>query len=92
MNKMEDNIGKVSTIYGSLTGKSLVEKNDHSGKVWGKMKRIHPWGLAMILNNRVKYSQTLSLIEITLKHLLERHLYNYSVLEQLATVVSTTCY
>ena len=31
--------------YPAFSGKSLVDKNDHPGKVLGKKKSIHPWSV-----------------------------------------------
>ena len=39
---MDINIGKLSKIYALFSGKSLVTKNDHPGKVSDKNENIHP--------------------------------------------------
>ena len=37
---MDSNFGKLSKMYASFSGKSLVGKKDHQGKVSGKQKNI----------------------------------------------------
>ena len=41
---MDSNIGALSKIYAPFSGKSLVGKTDHPGKVMNKKKNIHPCG------------------------------------------------